>query len=690
MRTARLGIYARNGLLCALAGVALAACGGGGSGGHSGSTAPTSFNVGGTVSGLSASGLVLQDNGTDNLTVSSGASTFTFATPLSSGTSYAVTVLTQPTGETCAVSAGTGTITGTVTSVAVTCSVNTYTIGGTVSGLNASGLVLQDNGGDNLSVPSGSSAFTFATKLKSGSTYAVTVLANPTGETCSVGGGTGTATANVTSVSISCSPATFAIGGTVSGLNSSGLVLQDNGTDNLTVTSGSSKFTFSTPLDYGAKYAVTVSNQPTGETCSVSSGTGTVSGSVTTVQVSCATAAYSITGSASGLTSAGLKVKFYASGQVLSVAPAASGSASYTYPNVPYNTSIALTIAAQPGWETCTADAGDFSGVLTGDVSGENLTCTADTPAPSLVTTTGTTLSGPDGVAVDTSGNVYVADTTANEILKISPTGTVTVLGATASPAFNTPDGVAVDAQGNVFVADTGNNLVREISAATGTVTTLGSTATFSSPEGVAVDSSGNVYVANTFGNDIREIVAVSGTVSSSSTVVTLAGGVATGCLDGAGTGAEFDAPTGIAIGPSGNLYVADSNNNVVRKITSVGPSGTNTVTTWAGGQGTCDSLSPATSGYEDGAAATQALFAHPTGVAADSAGNVFVADQGNSAVREVSPAGVVTTVAGATQPSGGTTTVYAFNLPFGISVDTSDDLYVSDTNNNRIVKLAP
>jgi hypothetical protein len=676
-----------------LAGVALAACGGGGSSGssgQSGSSAPTTYSVGGTVTGLSASGLVLQDNGTDNLTVSSGASTFTFATPQPSGTAYAVTVLTQPTGETCAVSGGTGTITGNVTSVGLTCTVNTYSIGGTVAGLSASGLVLQDNGGDNLAVASGSHSFTFTSKLNSGATYAVTVLTQPTGETCAVSGGTGTATADVTSVSISCSPATYTIGGDISGLNSSGLVLQDNGTDNLSVTSGSAKFTFSTPLDYGATYAVTVSNPPTGETCSVSSGTGTVSGTVTTVRVACATAAYSITGGTTGLTSAGLKLKFYAAGQALSVAPSASGAASYVYPNVPYGTTIAMTFAAQPGWETCAADAGDFSGMLTGNVSAENLTCTADTPTSSVVTPTGHTLSGPDGIAVDAAGNVYVADTTANEILEISPAGAVTVLGASASPAFNAPDGLAVDAQGNVFVADTGNNLIREISASTGAVTTLATAATFASPEGVAVDSAGNVYVANTFGSDIREIVAAGGTVSSSSAVVTLAGGVTTGCLDGNGAAAEFDAPTGIALGPSGNLYVADSNNNVIRKITSVGPSGTNTVTTWAGGQGTCDSLSPASSGYEDGAATTQALFADPTGVAVDSAGNVFVADQGNSAVREVSPAGTVTTIAGATQPSGGTTTVYGFNLPFGITVDTADNLYVSNTNDNQIVKLKP
>lgn len=686
--------------VCALAAFSLTACGGGGgSGSGSSGSGSANYTVGGTISGLSASGLVLTNNGTDSLTVSSGTTTFTFSQTTTPGGNYSVAIATQPTGETCTVSAGSGMANANVTSIVIACSANSYSVGGTVVGLSASGLVLQDNGGDNLTVQAGSSTFTFATKLSSGTSYDVTVLNQPTGETCAVSSATGKIAANVTNVAVSCAINTYSIGGTISGLNASGLVLQDNGADNLAVNSGSTTFIFSAKVDYGARYSVTVSSQPIGQTCSVASGgNGTATNTVTSVSVTCTTNTFSISGSASGLTAAGLKLQFYATGQIQSVTPVASGSAAYTYANVPYGTNIAMTIRAQPGWETCSANTGDFSGTVSGAVTGENLTCAADAPTPTAVTMTGTTLSGPDGVALDASGNVYVADTTNSKVLEIGPSGTVTQLAIAASPPFNSPNGIAVDAHGNVFVADTGNNSIREIVATNGIVSSTSAvitlndqgTASFKSPEGVAVDSSGNVYVADTSDNDVREIEATNGTVSASSTVVTLAGGLSTACLDGSGTAAEFDGPDGVAIGPSGNLYVADSNNNVIRKITSVGPTGSNTVTTWAGGAGTCDSASPASHGYADGPATTQALFWHPTSVVVDSAGNVFVTDQYNSAVREITPVGVVSTLAGASQPAIGSTTIYPFNLPFGIAVDSSDTLYVSDTGNNQIVSLAP
>jgi putative esterase len=167
-------------------------------------TAPV-YSVGGTVSGLTGT-VVLQDNGGDNLSVAANGS-FTFPTQLASGAGYAVTVKTQPSGQTCAVGGGTGTVgAANVTSVAVTCTTSppvTYSIGGTVSGLTGT-VVLQDNGGDNLSVAANGS-FTFPTKLAGGAGYAVTVKTQPSGQTCAVGGGTGTVgAANVTSVAVTC------------------------------------------------------------------------------------------------------------------------------------------------------------------------------------------------------------------------------------------------------------------------------------------------------------------------------------------------------------------------------------------------------------------------------------------------------------------------------------------------------
>ncbi len=252
---------------------------------------PPRFTIGGTVTGLTGSGLVLRNNSGDDLAVA-GNGTFTFGTSLTSGSAYAVTIASQPSGQTCSVTNASGTVSGAnVTNVAVSCVTNRYTVGGTVTGLGGSGLLLRNNGGDDLAV-AGNGTFTFATSLPSGSTYAVTVASQPSGQTCSVSGGSGTVTgANVTSVSVSCvtnPPPRFTIGGTVAGLTGTGLVLRNNGGDDLAVSSNGA-FTFATSLTSGSAYAVTVASQPSGQTCSVANGSGTVPGAnVTSVSVSCA------------------------------------------------------------------------------------------------------------------------------------------------------------------------------------------------------------------------------------------------------------------------------------------------------------------------------------------------------------------------------------------------------------------
>ena len=244
------------------------------------------YSVGGTVSGLSGT-VVLQDNGGDNLSVAANGS-FTFATPLAAGAAYSVTVKTNPSGQACTISNGSGTIgSANVTNVAVSCAnVPTYSVGGTVSGLSGT-VVLQDNGGDNLSV-SVNGGFTFATPLAAGAAYSVTVKTNPSGQACTVSNGSGTiGSANVTNVAVSCvNASTYSVGGTVSGLSGT-VVLQDNGGDNLSV-SANGGFTFATPLVSGAGYSVTVKTNPSGQACTVSNGSGTIgSANVTNVAVSC-------------------------------------------------------------------------------------------------------------------------------------------------------------------------------------------------------------------------------------------------------------------------------------------------------------------------------------------------------------------------------------------------------------------
>jgi Galactose oxidase, central domain len=250
---------------------------------------PINYTVSGAVSGLlTGNSVTLQDNGGDNTTVSANSG-FSFPTSVASGSAYAVTVLTQPSGQTCSVSNGGGTIAGAnITNVTVGCSDNSYNIGVTVSGLGASGLVLQDNAGDNLTI-SANGSVNFATPVPSGSPYAVTVLSNPTGETCTVTNGSGTVTSsNVSGIPVSCAANTYTIGGSVTGLESGSVVLEDNGGDTLTITSNGS-FTFATAITTGGAYAVTIATQPTGQNCTVTNGSGTVAAAnITNVSVSCA------------------------------------------------------------------------------------------------------------------------------------------------------------------------------------------------------------------------------------------------------------------------------------------------------------------------------------------------------------------------------------------------------------------
>ena len=178
----------------------LLACGGGG---NSTPPPPTTYTIGGAVSGLSGSGLVLEDNGGDNLSIKENGE-FTFATPIVSGGTYHVTIAKQPSSplQICLISNGSGSANSNITNVQVTC-VGAYTIGGIVSGLTGTGLVLQDNSGDNLQI-NGNGVFNFATPIASGGTYDVTVLTQPSNQTCAVSSASGTANENITSVLVTC------------------------------------------------------------------------------------------------------------------------------------------------------------------------------------------------------------------------------------------------------------------------------------------------------------------------------------------------------------------------------------------------------------------------------------------------------------------------------------------------------
>jgi hypothetical protein len=270
--------------LVAFSFLALSACGGGGGGGG-GPTSPTQYSIGGTVTGLnSGATLVLQVNGGNNLSVTTNGS-FTFATPLATGTSYSVSVLTQPTNQNCTVAGGSGTVAAGITSIAVSC-VTAYSIGGTLSGLSGT-VVLRNNGGDDLTLTA-NGAFTFANRLTGGASYAVTVRTQPTGQNCTVGGGSGTASSSVTSVLVSCTTTpTYAVGGTVSGLTGAGLALTVNAGSPLSVPAGATGFVFPTRLLAQSDYQVKVSAQPAGQACTVASGRSIIQADVNSVAIAC-------------------------------------------------------------------------------------------------------------------------------------------------------------------------------------------------------------------------------------------------------------------------------------------------------------------------------------------------------------------------------------------------------------------
>jgi sugar lactone lactonase YvrE len=304
--------------------------------------------------------------------------------------------------------------------------------------------------------------------------------------------------------------------------------------------------------------------------------------------------------------------------------------------------------------------------------------------------------SGPTGVAVRGSGDLFVTDTGNNTIRMITPLGQVTTFAGTAGvqgsadntgalASFSGPSGLTLDGSGNLYVGDYQNSIVRMITPG-GVVSTLagtaniwgnvdatGAAARFYGPTGLAADGTNVIYVADYGNNAIRAI-------TPAGVTTTLAGlGNFIGAVNGTGAAASFNEPYGLAIDGSGTIYVADWDNHLIRKVAAGG-----IVSTLAGHAGTAGSVD---------ASGTAASFRFPSGVAVDSTGQVIVADTGNNTIRLITTGGQVTTLAGTAGVTGsldGTGAAASFNAPLGVAVDASGNVYTTDTGNNTIRKITP
>jgi len=336
------------------------------------------FTIGGTVSGLNTGASVtLLDNATDSLTVSTNG-TFTFKTALATGAGYDVTIASQPSNETCTITNASGTVaSANVSNVSVSCVTNTFTIGGTVNGLNSGASVtLLDNATDSLTIIT-NGTLTFKTPLATGATYNVTIATQPTNETCTITNASGTVvSANITNVSVSCATNTFTIGGTVSGLNTGASVtLLDNATDSLTIITNGT-FTFKTPLATGATYNVTIATQPTNETCTITNASGTVvSANITNVSVSCATNTFTIGGTVSGLNTGASVTLLDNATDSLTVGT----NGAFTF-KIAHATGAAysVTVSTQPTGQTCTITNGTGT-VASANITNVNVSCSSGT-----------------------------------------------------------------------------------------------------------------------------------------------------------------------------------------------------------------------------------------------------------------------------------------------------------------------
>jgi sugar lactone lactonase YvrE len=535
---------------------------------------------------------------------------------------------------------------------------STYTIGGSVTGLVGSGLVLQDNLGDNLPI-SANGAFTFATAINTGNPYSVTVLSSPIAQNCAVTEGGGTvANANITSVLVTCTTIpSYGLSVTEIG-SGSGTVTSSVGAISCLDTNGSISGICSDTYLSGSPVTLTASATGTstflgwGGACAASGTNPTCDVSVVSVLNATASFAQQNFGN----------VNVCPSG--LSTPAPCSGTLTLTY-NLAATTTIGVTQVVTQG-----VNGLDFSldsgGTCTGVIA-EGASCTvnvtftprvpglrmgavnlfddignllATTPiygvgeAPAIAFGPGTqtALVGVDGVhaarevALDGAGNMFIAENLNDQVVEL-PAG-----GGAQTPVgtgLSGPYGVALDGAGNVFIADTGNNRVVEVPAGGGSQRTV--TSGLNSPLGITVDGAGNLFIADTDNNQVLELPASGGPQKT----------IATG----------LNNPNTVVVDSAGDLFIVTSSSHLVKIPAGGGAS-----------------------------VAVGTGLSNPRGATVDAAGDVFIADTYNSKVVEVP--------AGCTNANCQTTVGSGFGYPWGVAVDSAGDVFVTDTNDGEIAEI--
>jgi hypothetical protein len=414
----------------------------------------SNYTIGGTLSGLATGNLLILQNGADTINLNANGS-FTFNTSVQHGSTYNVIIYSSSTGQACNITNEAGSINGAnISNILVNCTNNTYTVGGTISGLSGS-ITLQNNNSDDLTL-SLNGLFVFSTPIRYQSAYNVTILTQSNGQSCAVNNGTGNVgAANITSITIVCTTNSHLVGGSISGIISGTLLLQNNGGDNLSITANGS-FNFITPSDYGNTYDVSILGSPAGHTCNIENGYGFMGdANITNISVVCSTIAYTLGGTIAGL-DPGKTLKIVNQLEELTIS--ANGTFVFTNPLLSGYVYI-IYVSRQPAGQTCILAS--QSGIIYSNINSVSIQCNETVPPQTTASIDGylgNTIQNVTLTCTDNqSGCRRIVYTTDGSIPTISTDG-LTVHGTEVPGNSTTPISMSSDTELNYFSEDNDGN----------------------------------------------------------------------------------------------------------------------------------------------------------------------------------------------------------------------------------------